>query len=72
MCLSQKAPAPAPIPEPTPPIDREAEAAQKAYGKARDRRNEAFDESDTDVVGSLVAQRKKTQVNTQLKTLMGG
>ena len=69
MCLSQKSPAP--IPEPTPPIDREAEAAQAAYAKARNRRHEAFDESDTDVVGSLVAQRKKTQVNTQLKTLMG-
>lgn len=67
MCLSSPK-----IPEAKPPIDANAEAAQKAYGRARQARAEALDESDTDVVGSVIASKKKPQVSTQLKSLMGG
>lgn len=59
------------VPEATAPIDANAEAAQKAYSRGRLRRASAFDESDTDIVGSVIAGGKKPQVNTQLKSLMG-
>lgn len=60
------------VPAATPPIDVNAEAAQKAYGRARQRRANAFDESDTDIVGSVIGGSRKPQVSTQLKSLMGG
>lgn len=60
------------IPAAEAPIDRGAESAQKAAGRARKRRAAAFDESDTDVVGSLVQGGRVGQVNTQLKRLIGG
>ena len=59
------------VPAATPPIDANAEAAQKAYGRARQRRAVAMDESDTDVVGSMIAGSARPQVSTQLKSLMG-
>lgn len=60
------------VPEAKPPIDAGAEAAQKGHARARQRRATAFDESDTDVVGSIVAGGRAPKVNTQLKSLMGG
>lgn len=59
------------VPEAKPPIDANAEAAQAGYSRARQRRAAAMDESDTDVVGSVLAGAKKPQVSTQLKSLMG-
>ena len=68
MCFGGS-PDPVAVPAPTPPIDREAEAAQKAYGRSRARQANAFNEEDTDIVGSLF--NKKPKVNTQSRTLMG-
>ena len=45
--------------------------ARRAYNAAADRRASAYSESDTDVVGALIAKRGGPQVSTQLKRLMG-
>lgn len=59
------------IPEPKEPIDRDSVAAQAAGRRARQSRAGAFDESDTDVVGSLITSQRSAGVSTQLKSLMG-
>ena len=58
-------------PEVRQPVDRESAAARRAYNAAADRRASAYSESDTDVVGALIAKRGGPQVSTQLKRLMG-
>ncbi len=70
MCFSAKAPK---VPEVKEPVDREADAAKRAYGQVAERQARAFGEGDTDIVGSIVANDNtgKPAINTQLKKLMG-
>lgn len=69
MCFA-KAPK---VPEVKEPVDRESDAAARAYGRVAEREARAFGEGDTDIVGSIVANdnSSKPAVNTQLKKLMG-
>lgn len=53
------------------PVDRESLAAQRAYNRARSNRAAAYNEADTDIVGSLVRGGRQPAVSTQLQTLMG-
>ena len=66
MCLSSPK-----VPPVQQPVDRESAVARRAYNTAADRRAAAYSESDTDVVGALIAKRGGNQVSTQLKKLMG-
>lgn len=70
MCFAQKQPQ---MPAPEPIVDREGDAAKSAYANQAAMRRQAFGESSTDIVGSIVANNNtvKPQVNTQLKKLMG-